>query len=384
MPQTLHTMLAPLPCQLAFGAIGTRIDFPLVSTAPAHDVGPRQAVNMNPVAEIKELESAARPTPIPLHVYVSEDLLNITYAAVTDDSKVFDASAGIALYTQIQERNLLRVPSFMLVTPKRYLDLILEPCVAEKLNAALSVGRRYTTYKGVTTSWDASVDKDVWTTNIDTVFLCQTLGALGVFDEPSYRKVLEVGVGGGHTSAAMAALMPSIEELSVTDISRYALQTAKLSIRSYLKRRTVDRYVHGAGIMGLDDDYDLIVCNPPYIPAPPSLRNDGDPYRGTGLIREILEHGTKKLNRKNPKAKILINISSLARNDLASYLKDLDGSVRFEKVHKPLPVPLKINSIDESWRRFLVNEGVIIHIPDTMPYVENYWHILQTYSIARK
>lgn len=379
--------LLPLPCQLAFAglspaeAAAQRIPMP-ATPAPAQ-LSPKVSVKMNPAREIFSVSPAIRPNTIPLHIFISDDLRSITYAYVDDDRDVFSSPSGKPDYSAIRERKFLTIPSLGLVTPQRYIDSQLEHCLGRKLSAMLSQSRRYTTYRGTTTSWDISVDRDVWTTNIDTAFLCKILSGMGVFDDRSYRKVLEIGVGGGHTSAALASSLPAIQEISMTDISIYALQTAKLSLSAYLGTGVRDRYFHGAGIKNVDDDYDLIVVNPPYIPVPPSMTESGDPYRGTGLIREIVEIGTGKLNRKNPNARILINVSSLAWRDFEQYIGEAGGSIRLAKAGPSIRVPLKINSIDESWRRWLCEQGLLQYRPELPDYQEKFWHAIRMFQIGR-
>jgi methylase of polypeptide subunit release factors len=152
----------------------------------------------------------------------------------------------------------------------------------------------------------------------------------------------------------------------------------------YIRKGLNMRYYWGKGIRGIEDKkFDLIVVNPPYIPVPPFMNSDEkDPYRGTGLIREILEIGVNKLNPDNPDACIIINVSSLAKNDLEHYIQEFGDRFEIEKIGSELRLPLKISTIDDKWRNWLIKQGLLEYEPDADDY--KYWHRIQTYHIKPK
>ncbi|MDD5441598.1 MAG: hypothetical protein PHZ27_05270, partial [Candidatus Omnitrophica bacterium] len=112
--------------------------------------------------------------------------------------------------------------------------------------------------------------------------------------------------------------------------------------------------------------------------------NDGDPYRGTGLIREILEIGADRLNPDNPNAAVYINISSLARKDFLRYIEEFSDKVNVSKVGPALRVPLKIRTITGSWRQWLIDEGGLERVSDAIPGEQAYWHTIQVYKLQPK
>lgn len=89
-----------------------------------------------------------------------------------------------------------------------------------------------------------------------------------------------------------------------------------------------------------------------------------DPYRGTGLIREILEIGLDRLNPVNPQAVIYLGMSSLAERDLAAYLRG-NSRVNVERLGEPEEIPLKILNVNEKrdWIDFLVREHGLVYSP---------------------
>ena len=135
------------------------------------------------------------------------------------------------------------------------------------------------------------MDKDVWTTNIDTLVIHRALEDSELLQKiGDIKKAGEIGVGGGHISTLLATLFQGLRELCISDISLYALRTAKRNILPFLQTQTRFRTFLGQGLGAMSHDLDLLVVNPPYIPVSPfETRPHTDPYRGTGLIREILE-----------------------------------------------------------------------------------------------
>jgi len=356
---------------------------------------------INPVADFKarefpDIRIAQRKGSLPLFIDISDDLKTLTYYEVLDDSKVFRADGSVQ-YGLLSEANgslrkIASFPSSYLVSPIKWIHEHLKNTPqGDTIEKIWSQGKRYTRYHGITTSWDMQADRDVWTTNIDTVFIHQRLLEAGVLSlrQDKVKKITEVGVGGGHIASVLAATYPTAE-MAVTDISSYALSTTLLNIAANHPQGVAAlehvRKYWGKGIAALDDDQDLIVVNPPYIPAAPfenGLTND--PYRGTGLIREILKDGVKKLNSHNPQAGIYINISSLAGKDVQAYLQEFGDKIDIEPIGEPLRVPLKIRWMSEKWKQWLLNvNGGLERDENLATDREEYWHTLQMYRIRPK
>jgi hypothetical protein len=124
------------------------------------------------------------------------------------------------------------------------------------------------------------------------------------------------------------------------------------------------------------------MVNPPYITEKPGdRRTANDSYRGTGVIRHILEKGFRHLNTDNSKAAIIMNVSSLAGGDFAAYQKEFCDQVDVKPIGPSLRVPLKIRTISDEWRRWLVEQGYLEQIANPKPGEEEYWHTLQNYII---
>jgi release factor glutamine methyltransferase len=120
------------------------------------------------------------------------------------------------------------------------------------------------------------------------------------------RRVVELGVGSGCVSAALARELPELEIVAV-DCSAAALEVARenLARHEVLERVTL---VEASGLAGLAGPFDLVLSNPPYVPAgelaglapelghEPRLALDGGPD-GLHVVRQICAEAPGVLER---------------------------------------------------------------------------------------
>jgi len=120
------------------------------------------------------------------------------------------------------------------------------------------------------------------------------------------RRLLEIGVGSGCISAALARELPSVE-IVASDVSRGALQVARenLDALGVLDRVTLVEVGELGAIAG---SFDLVVSNPPYVASgellqlAPELRHepaialDGGPD-GLDVIRQICADAPARVER---------------------------------------------------------------------------------------
>lgn len=320
--------------------------------------------------------------PIQLLIRVNDDLSELELCRIKNpplpealDKKINPSELEVEVLAKIPDPNLL----YSINDISQYGNNSL---AKEQIGQLFSLGRRLTEYRGVLISWDQSVDRRVWTTNIDTLNIINAMSADGVFDRSSIRRAIEIGVGGGGISKTLVQKLPNLYEMIATDISAYALMCARRNITPVLTaERSLTLYL-GKGLRELDTSADLIVVNPPYIPH--LLKPDSqDPYRGTGLIKEIVDLGRSKLNQGNPEAAIYLGMSSLAEKDLQEYLLS-HPEVNVSPVGERKRVPLKILAVNENkeWIDFLIREHGLIYNPDSeksggFPF----WHEIYTLKL---
>jgi release factor glutamine methyltransferase len=79
------------------------------------------------------------------------------------------------------------------------------------------------------------------------------------------RRIVELGVGSGCVSAALARELPDVE-ITAVDCSAAALEVARQNLASLGFAERV-RLVLASGLASLEGPFDLVVSNPPYIEA---------------------------------------------------------------------------------------------------------------------
>jgi len=114
--------------------------------------------------------------------------------------------------------------------------------------------------------YDFKVSEDVLSPRPETEILVEE--ALQLIKENQFKKVLDLGVGSGCILISLLKENPTLKGLGV-DVSQKALKIAKENAQS-LQVETQCRFLNKSWfendfLQALDDDFDLIVSNPPYI-----------------------------------------------------------------------------------------------------------------------
>jgi len=339
------------------------------------------------LAELFDIPAAEIARRLELFIEISDDLKTITLYKVLDDSRAYSAGGDVD-YSKLKLESIASFPSNNLVFPDNYIAKHFSGPTLSRILILFIRGGKYTKYGGIITNHDSRVDLDVWSTNIDTVYMHKIIRESGVLNRSDIKTAAEIGVGGGHLSSALVQNLGKLKNLAITDISIYALMAAKRNISLFAKKRDIKlRTFLGKGIKGLDNNLDLLLVNPPYVPVPPWERAEGssidDPYKGTGLIREIIAEGIDHLNPDNPDASIIMNYSSLATEDFEEYLRAYGKLVDVEALAQGLEVPLKIERVDERWLDWMEGKGLIIK-KDVPEDGFKYWHTLNVVQIKPK
>lgn len=309
-----------------------------------------------------------------LYIRMADDLSTLSYFRIDSDLTAEQLN-GAVCSEDLRLKLLAAIPNPVLMFSFRNLQQNASPGEAEMAAQLFMSGRRITDYGGVLVTWDQSVDQNVWTTNIDTVNFIHALSRDGFFERGDIRSLMEIGTGGGHITKTAVARFPRAEEFIATDISPYALMCAKRNIRPALREGQKLHLYLGKGIKTINAAVDALLVNPPYLPTllPPDME---DPYRGTGLIKEIVELGLQRLNPRNPRACIYLGMSSLAERDLKLFLR-ASPALKAVQIGERRQVPLKILKVNENagWMDFLVREhGLLASTQRLEQTGHEFWH----------
>lgn len=242
------------------------------------------------------------------------------------------------------EKNKMFVTSLknpVLVTDN-YKIAQLHPTLRDTLFSLFSSKHRIFKYDGVTTISDAS-HINVWSPSIDTVLFARALGKL-FKGRKKFESAAEIGTGSGFLSKYILAKCRGLKEMLVIDINPYAIKSAMDNIKD---NRAI--FYTGDGIKKIKNQrFDLIICNPPYVPRPKSI--DDNPYEGVGVLNYLIHEGTKNLNNGGV---LVTNISSLSWDIVMESKPNL-----LFKIIVKMRVPLKVNNIlnNQAWLNYLIKQ----------------------------
>jgi len=217
----------------------------------------------------------------------------------------------------------------------------LNPTLRDTLFSLYDSRPRIVEYDNVSTFWDRT-HVSVWCPSIDTILFAK---ALKKVLNNNFKTAMEIGCGSGFLSKFVLN-KSKVNSILINDLNPYAIKCAMDNIKD--KRATF--YV-GDGIQKLKGNkFDLLICNPPYVPRPNSI--DDNPYEGVGLLRHLIHEGQNYLNENGM---LVINISSLCWD----LVFDKKPKMKMKIIEK-MKVPLKVNNIlnNKNWVKHLIKLGL--------------------------
>ena len=238
----------------------------------------------------------------------------------------------------------------------------LEPVTRDTVTALLASPVRTTEFENTSVTFRQAKYPTVWGPSIDTLLFTKALKSI---DFSGVKSAVEIGCGSGFISKYILNNAPSLEKITLVDINQYAIECAMENIDDQRAE-----FIIGNGLDFINRKrFDLILCNPPYIPRPDSIASNA--YEGIGLLRHFVMYAGDYLKKNGL---LVTNISSLCRNDIMGMLEKL-GLVLEELVEEieGMDVPLKIMNVlnNKKWLDFLVkNKGLKKSYHDGY----DYWH----------
>lgn len=218
-----------------------------------------------------------------------------------------------------------------------------------------------TEFMGTQVRIDRIKYKTVCDANIDTVFLCKAIASVNISTQNNI-KAIEIGCGSGFVSKFLLDRFDQIDSLIAIDISKESIDCAMENINDE-RIRLIHDNAHNF-LLGRRK-FDLIVCNPPYVPTHNSFGNAS--YEGTILFKNLLENGHKFLTKNG---KMIINLSSVAKPFIDKAIEK--SKMKIQKVAQ-MSVPFKILTTlnDESKMNYLLSNG-LLECKHSCGY--EYWH----------
>jgi release factor glutamine methyltransferase len=245
--------------------------------------------------------------------------------------------------TELLVSQLLKKPRFEIYLNQKY-DPVLDFYLRIKfILLKKGVPIEYITKQVQFLKFNLKILPGVFIPRLETEYFVELIKRLIEFKP---KIICDIGTGCGAISIGLADLFPEAHIIA-TDISEIALINAYHNIISLNLNERINLIKADLFSAFKEHIFDLIVCNPPYIPRerinelPKSVRDfeprmaiDGG-FKGTTFIKKIIDQGQKYLTSLN----ICLEIDEEEIEELDSYLKpifkdyffleDLFGRIRY-------------------------------------------------------
>lgn len=246
--------------------------------------------------------------------------------------------------TELLASTLLKRPRFELYLRQDYDQMIDKSLRLKFFLIKNGVPIEYITKQVQFLKYNLSLFPGVFIPRLETEYFVEQINKLIEFKP---RRICEIGTGCGAISIALADFFKE-SEIIATDICELALHNAQVNILKYNLDNRIKLIRTNLFLPFKKEVFDLIVCNPPYIPRnrinelPKSVR-DFEPRRaldggegGTVFIKNLIDQGRIYL-RNSINIAIEIDEDEMEELDLYLkgrctdyfFLKDLFGRIRY-------------------------------------------------------
>lgn len=277
---------------------------------------------------------------------------------------------GNRVYTYPKDRvmYIIDLPHPVLVTDRYKIDTIPDYIKRETVHTLYDSSFITVDYDGVQMEFEKFKYPGVRSPSIDTLFFCKTLRDQ---DFKNYHSMIEVGSGPWFIAKYVGEKNLNLEKIVLNDINKNA--------ESYFKDHYTDPrfsfYLGDAKNYMHQQKFDIIACNPPYIPRPKSI--DDNPYEGLSLPIYLIQNIENILNDW---WKLFLNLSSLSFPIMDEFLNS--PTLKVKKIDS-MEVPLKVFNVlnNKEWLEYLIQEK---WLKKEMRDGHEYWQTLNMYEIQKK
>ncbi|MBN2267677.1 MAG: DNA (cytosine-5-)-methyltransferase [Candidatus Babeliaceae bacterium] len=248
--------------------------------------------------------------------------------------------------------------------------------IGKEIHANFTSGYVLIKYRDLQFYWRRG--QELWPPSIDSFYMLQNLKKDGVFHD-RYHSVLDVGSGTGFLGIAIAAINPYIAKLVLSD---WLLTPYLYGMTNWLLNRKTRTHISCKGNVGLfttalDSQvkpYDLVICNPPYLPLLKGFDELGleSTVAGTELLTDIIEKNSS-LGKK-----LYIQFSDLAKPEAQDAQRRAGVKLRPVGDKNLVPFRLKILWERKDYLKLLLSKRGLIEKKNAR---HPYWHTIQTYAI---
>jgi len=302
---------------------------------------------------------------------VASDLSELVVCAeCSEQESILGASRG-----RPEPLEVWRCPDPVLLTDTARIAQ-LEPGLRDAVFALYESYPRTVSFDGTSVSWSPTTYPKVWTANIDTLFFARTLrGHLG-----GVRSFAEIGCGSGFLTKYALTHAAGVSSAFASDISLAAIRCTSDTLAEVPHKASVSLVCPQPDdpSFSVTGPFDLVICNPPYIPRHGS-RND-NPYEGLGLIAKFAQRGHELLTDDGT---LLLNISTLAGDKPLQWFAEHGWQI--DELDR-MRVPLKLNAVcsgitpeARAWHQYLSARGTI---PAEGEHGYRLWHELRMFQMS--
>jgi methylase of polypeptide subunit release factors len=230
-------------------------------------------------------------------------------------------------------------------------------------------------YRGLEFFW--RYGSELFPPSCDSFHMINVLEQEGIFDEPM-DTCLDIGAGTGFIGICLAAFNKHITRVQLTDwLLTPALYSATNAMRNFDQCKqakfAVKMQLFTNPLPVTERRYDIVVCNPPYLPLLEKYRSVG--WQSAVAGTDLLEHTISAAG--NLGKRVYIQLSNLAMPEAVAAQHAAGCNLR--PIGKAREVPFRLEIVWEKpeYIKELLKRGLIYDKSRRHPY----WHSIQTYLL---